>query len=359
MKQLPVRTLICSGRPSGFGCLWSHLEAINEISFEKGSGSRAFGLSGYAASVDYILSHIANMTGAKALKQDFPVWFGVVESTSFKVDDEELYVYGITYSPFTSGGGLSSEIVLGPPDEECCYDANYDGLDVKDKIVLTRRYCCPTEGTLAGPSMGEVNLDAYAHRASSTAPVRLDPVKMTVILEVFKVLQNYRFKNKVPLRVVGSRVERPSGMPGYWGVSNNDGRVHGSVGSAGAEVIQNIYHELYESLGLEVTPAVLTNGNDSSLQKFRFKIISPRPASSSASAPPATPPQPSPPYETSTAGLQGRFWNQAYDELESSEPQIPKAYEKIVSAKLQDGASSPSLCSALFRLLFEVSIVMQ
>lgn len=49
---------------------------------------------------------------------------------------------------------------------------------------------------------------------------------------------------------------------GVWGVSDNDGRVHGSVAPPGSEVIQNIYHEFYEGLGLEVFPTVLTNGSD-------------------------------------------------------------------------------------------------
>ncbi|RYP82874.1 hypothetical protein DL770_005481 [Monosporascus sp. CRB-9-2] len=309
MKQLPVRTLICSGTPSGFSRLWSHLEALNAIAFENGNGNRAFGLPGYAASVDYIWSHIANVTGIRAWKQDFPAWFGLVESTSFKVDDKELYVYGITYSPFTSEGGVSSEIVLGPPDEEGYYAANYNGLDVKGKIVLTQRCRCPTGGTLAGRvrpakeagaaaviiyhdltttptagSMGEINLDAYAHRASSTAPMarrslsasrlakRPKPFSSSTIatsltssrlwhsitLEVFKVLQNYRFKNKVRFTwwraeengLLGSRYYCANLEPaeidnlltyldfdmvskGYWGASDNDGRAHGSVAPAG------------------------------------------------------------------------------------------------------------------------------
>lgn len=49
---------------------------------------------------------------------------------------------------------------------------------------------------------------------------------------------------------------------GYWGVSDNDGRAHGSVAPAGSEVVQEIYHDFFGGLGLEVTPAVLTNGSD-------------------------------------------------------------------------------------------------
>jgi hypothetical protein len=166
--------------------LWSHLEALNAIAFEKGDGNRAFGLPGYAASVDYIWSQVAYINGTKAWKQDFPAWFGKVDSISFKVGEEDYYIYGISYSPSTSEEGITAELVLGPPGAEGCDPANYEGLDVEGKIVLTQRFRCPTGGTLAGRvkpaaqagaagviiyhdltttptagSLGEVDLDAY------------------------------------------------------------------------------------------------------------------------------------------------------------------------------------------------------
>ncbi|KAH6680080.1 aminopeptidase Y [Plectosphaerella plurivora] len=352
--------------------LWSHLVALNDLAFEKGNGNRAFGLPGYAASVDYIWSHISNVPATKAWKQDFPAWFGQVESISFKIDDEDFYIYGITYSPSTPPEGITAEIVLGPAGEAGCYEANYEGLDVAGKIVLTQRYRCPTGGTLAGRvrpakaagaagviiyhditttptagSLGEVNLEAYApagfiHKADGEKIIariqagetieafyqhtqiveeritqnlfveteegdphnvimlgaHLDSVQAgpginddgsgtSLILEVFKNLQKFRFRNKVRFAwwgaeengLLGSKYYA-SHLPtadidnlltylnydmvskGYWGVSDNDGRAHGSVAPPGSEVIQNIYHEFFEGLGLEVTPAVLTNGSD-------------------------------------------------------------------------------------------------
>ncbi|RYP23185.1 hypothetical protein DL765_001270 [Monosporascus sp. GIB2] len=118
-------------------------------------------------------SHIANVTGTKPWRQDIPPWFGLVESSSFKVGDEELYVYGITRSSFTSGEGVSSETVLGPPGEEGCYAANYDGLNVKGKIVLTQRYRCPTGGTLTGrvrPAKEAVTAAVIIYRDLTTTP---------------------------------------------------------------------------------------------------------------------------------------------------------------------------------------------
>lgn len=126
------------------------MDKLDEIAFKHGNGNRAFGLPGYAASVDYIWSHVGNATGATAWKQDFPAWFSQVQSISLKVDGEETYVHGLSYSPSTSEEGLTAELVLGPEGEAGCSADNYDGIDVEGKIVLTQRFRCPTGGTLAG-----------------------------------------------------------------------------------------------------------------------------------------------------------------------------------------------------------------
>ncbi|GKT48338.1 vegetative incompatibility protein HET-E-1 [Colletotrichum spaethianum] len=56
--------------------------------------------------------------------------------------------------------------------------------------------------------------------------------------------------------------------------------------------------------------------------------------------PPVAPPPPaSTPPQKSPASLQDRLWNQAYDELKSSESEIVKAYEKFLLTELQDGCS--------------------
>lgn len=49
---------------------------------------------------------------------------------------------------------------------------------------------------------------------------------------------------------------------GYFGVGDTDGSSHGSIGPAGSEVIEQIYIDYYTSKGLQVTPAILTNGSD-------------------------------------------------------------------------------------------------
>ncbi|KAI8724302.1 Peptide hydrolase [Fusarium sp. LHS14.1] len=129
--------------------LMGNLEALNDIAFDNG-GNRAFGLPGYAASVDYIWKRISKVKGAKVWKQNFPALFAFVDSIELKVDDEPIYVYGLTYSPSTSEKGITAEIVLGPEGVAGCDASSYDDLDVKGKIVLIQRFRCPTGGTLAG-----------------------------------------------------------------------------------------------------------------------------------------------------------------------------------------------------------------
>jgi Zn-dependent M28 family amino/carboxypeptidase len=108
-----------------------------------------------------------------------------------------------------------------------------------------------------------------------------------LILEVLKSVQKYRFKNKLRFAwwgaeengLLGSKyycsnleVEDVNNIlaylnydmvsRGYFGVSDNDGREHGSVAPSGSEVIQQIYLDWFASEGLETTAAILTNGSD-------------------------------------------------------------------------------------------------
>jgi hypothetical protein len=165
--------------------LWAHLDQFDEIGSANG-GNRAFGLPGFDASVDYIWSHVGHVNGTRAWKQDFAAWFARVETISLRAADEDLYVYGLSYSPSTPAEGITAELVAGPAGEAGCSTAGYEGIDVTGKIVLIQRFRCPTGGTLAGRvkpaaelgaaavivysdittkptagSLGEVNLEAY------------------------------------------------------------------------------------------------------------------------------------------------------------------------------------------------------
>jgi hypothetical protein len=121
----------------------ANLVALQDIASANG-GNRAFGLPGYAASVDYVWGRISEVAGTKAWKQDFPAWFGQVETISLSVAGEPIFVYGLMYSPSTNEEGITAPIVAGPEGAAACDVASYDGLDVTDKIVLVQRFRCPT-----------------------------------------------------------------------------------------------------------------------------------------------------------------------------------------------------------------------
>jgi Zn-dependent M28 family amino/carboxypeptidase len=129
--------------------LMGNLQKLDSIATANG-GNRAFGLAGYAASVEYILSRTKNSTNFITYTQDFPALFASVESITFRVDNTSYHVIGLTYSPSTSKDGLTAPLVLGVFGPEGCTNAAYSDLDVKGKIVLVQRGSCPDGTTLAG-----------------------------------------------------------------------------------------------------------------------------------------------------------------------------------------------------------------
>jgi hypothetical protein len=126
-----------------------NLVELDKIATANG-GNRAFGLPGYAASVEYILSQTKDVPGFNTWVQDFPALFFRVESIALTAAGENITVIGLSYSPSTPEGGITAPLVLGPTGDAGCTAEGYAGIDVQDKIVLVERGTCPTGGTLAG-----------------------------------------------------------------------------------------------------------------------------------------------------------------------------------------------------------------
>jgi Zn-dependent M28 family amino/carboxypeptidase len=129
--------------------LMGNLEALQAIASANG-GNRAFGLPGYAASVNYIVSQTKNASNFRTYVQDFPALFNRVDSIKFSISNASYYVIGLSYSPSTTAEGLTAPLVLGATGPEGCTNAAYNNLNVKDKIVLVQRGTCPDGTTLAG-----------------------------------------------------------------------------------------------------------------------------------------------------------------------------------------------------------------
>ncbi|KAF2741234.1 aminopeptidase-like protein Y [Polyplosphaeria fusca] len=129
--------------------LMGNLEKLDAIAKANG-GNRAFGLPGYAASVDYILSRTKDSKNFVTWVQDFPALFQNVDSITFSVSNTSYTVIGLAYSPSTTIEGYTAPLIVGASGPEGCTDAGYSGLDVKGKIVLVQRGSCPDGTTLAG-----------------------------------------------------------------------------------------------------------------------------------------------------------------------------------------------------------------
>ncbi|KAH8157245.1 hypothetical protein CIB48_g11004 [Xylaria polymorpha] len=306
-------------------------------------GNRAFGLPGYAASVDYVWEKVSKIKGAKAWKQDFPSLFNYVESIELKFNNESIYVYGLTYSPSTPDEGITADLVLGPEGTSGCDATNYAGLDVEAAasgalavIVYNNVETNVTAGTLSSPSAdfvpaGFINqADGLALKKRLQAGEKIevyfqqeqiveeritqnvfleskdgDPNNVVVLgahldsvqagpgsgtallLELSKAVLKYKTTTKVRFAWWGAEENGLIGSKyycsnlkvpeinkilaylnfdmvskGYFGVGDTDGSAHGSVGPVGSEVIEQIYIDYYTGRGLEVTPAILTNGSD-------------------------------------------------------------------------------------------------
>jgi hypothetical protein len=128
--------------------LFSNLRRLEAIAMANG-GNRAFGHPGYAASRDFVVAKVNNSRGWNAWVQDFPANYTNVDSISLEISGVKIPVVGPSFSPSTPVEGVTLPLVLGPPKNASCTKEGYNGLDVKDKIVLVQRGACPDKSTLA------------------------------------------------------------------------------------------------------------------------------------------------------------------------------------------------------------------
>lgn len=129
--------------------LLKNLQTLNDIAYANG-GNRAFGYPGYDASVEFIYGEVSKLKGFNAWIQDFPARFTETQAAEVTVGNETYRTVALTYTPSTPVEGVTLPLVHGPEGEAGCFVDNYDGLDVKGKIVLIERFRCPDATTFAG-----------------------------------------------------------------------------------------------------------------------------------------------------------------------------------------------------------------
>ncbi|RSM04857.1 hypothetical protein CEP52_006611 [Fusarium oligoseptatum] len=152
--------------------LMRNLQKLNDIAYDNG-GNRAFGLPGYAASVDFIYKELRKLKGFKAWKEDFPALFTETTAAEVTVDDETFRTVALTYTPSTPEEGITRELVHGPEGDAGCSADNYEGLGAEDKIVLVERGRCPDQTTFAGKLKAAAKAGAVAVVLYNSDPAKL------------------------------------------------------------------------------------------------------------------------------------------------------------------------------------------
>lgn len=126
------------------------LKDLDNIAKANG-GNRAFGLPGYRASVDYILAQVnQHLDRVNVQTQEFTSLYSNNDELVVNVVGQDpLVANWIAFSPSTPPEGITAELVLGPLDEAGCFEENYAGLDVQNKIVITNRFLCADDTSFA------------------------------------------------------------------------------------------------------------------------------------------------------------------------------------------------------------------
>ncbi|KFA64602.1 hypothetical protein S40285_03936 [Stachybotrys chlorohalonatus IBT 40285] len=199
--------------------------------------------------------------------------------TAGSLGEVNLEAYAPTgFIHLSDGEALRERLLAGETIE-----AYYQHIQTVEERV-TQNVLVETE---EGDPHNVIVLGAHLDSVQAGPGINDDASGSSLILEIFKAVQKYRFKNKLRFIWWGAEENGLLGSAyyttnlqvhevndilaylnydmvsrGYYGVSDNDGRAHGSVAPRGSEVIQQIYLDWFASQGLETTPAILTNGSD-------------------------------------------------------------------------------------------------
>ncbi|KAF5013010.1 hypothetical protein FDECE_957 [Fusarium decemcellulare] len=116
---------------------------------KKNGGNRAFGLPGFEASRDYILSQVKGKYGKylDTYVQPFNHTFEQTRDIWVRgPDGEDVYVITLMYNTATpTPDGVTAPLVLVPIDDERgsgCFEDQWEGIDATDKLALVKRGTC-------------------------------------------------------------------------------------------------------------------------------------------------------------------------------------------------------------------------
>ncbi|EAT84112.2 hypothetical protein SNOG_08944 [Parastagonospora nodorum SN15] len=285
--------------------LMGNLEAFQAIA-EANGGNRAFGLPGYAASVDYIVSQTKNASNFRTWVQDFPALFNRVDSIKFSISRMKPAAAAgaaavILYSDLptqVTAGTLSNpnpeEYVptgyINKADGEALVARLQAGEAIEayfqqTQIVETRITQNVFSETVDGDPNNVVMLGAHLDSVQAGPGINDDGSGSTLILEIKRALEKFRVKNKVRFAwwgaeengLLGSKYYNLNASEankiltylnfdmvskGYFGVFDGDGSSFNLSGAPGSAAIEKLFAEHFTKNGVNVTAARFTGGSD-------------------------------------------------------------------------------------------------
>lgn len=178
----------------------------------------------------------------------------------------------------------------------------FDGLALVEKLKTTPNLTAyfqetqilenrTTQNVIAETNGGDgknvIMIGAHLDSVQAGPGINDDGSGSTLVLEIFKALQKYEFKNKIRFAWWGAEENGKLGskhytetLPtatvndllvylnfdmvarGFFGVFDGDGSTHGPRAPPGSEVVEQLFIDALHGKGLNTTPAAFTGGSD-------------------------------------------------------------------------------------------------
>ncbi|MCW4351826.1 M20/M25/M40 family metallo-hydrolase [Hoyosella sp. YIM 151337] len=120
--------------------VWSHMDELQRIANDHG-GNRAVFSSGYDASVDMVAGRLRD-AGFDVEVPEFEFEHFQIAAQRLTIDDRDVNVRALRYSPSTPDGGVAVSLAVLPSGTLGCSVADYADIDAAGRIVVVDRGQC-------------------------------------------------------------------------------------------------------------------------------------------------------------------------------------------------------------------------
>jgi Zn-dependent M28 family amino/carboxypeptidase len=122
--------------------MMGHLHKLQEIADANG-GIRSLGTPGYQASADYVAGVLRDK-GFDVQDTDFELRLPFADDPTVTVGGQAVKAKPLKFTVGTPPDGVSGPLVVARADDSPgCAESDYDGMPVKDAVVLVDRGACP------------------------------------------------------------------------------------------------------------------------------------------------------------------------------------------------------------------------